>query len=187
GVAATTSIAELGRLAPEVSANYKVSLDNVAQDSSEHWRNLSANVFSAVERQYLDHVNKVRDGTLASSAALKDAAEQWSALARSSQTVLKEPVEAAVAEARKNLSAELRALDGNVERRIREFSVELKNLQMSTEDLFNKTRAIDRELANWASKAGPLTRDIVTATESIRRQSETHDSIVKRLDTAAEK
>jgi len=187
GVAAATSIAELGKLAPEVSANYKVSLDNVAQESSNHWRDLSGNVFRAVENQYLDHVNKVREGTLTSSAALKEAAEQWSALARSSQTVLREPVEAAVAEARKNLSTDLRALDGNVERRIREFSVELKNLQMSTEDLFNKTRAIDRELANWAAKAGPLTRDIVTATESIRRQSETQAGIVRQLSAAADR
>jgi methyl-accepting chemotaxis protein len=194
GVAATTSIAELGKLAPEVSANYKVSLDNVAQESSNHWRHLSENVFKAVENQYLDHVNKVRDGTLTSSAALKAAADEWWALAGASQTVLKDPVKAAVAEAKTDMREYLRSLDGNVEARINQFSekligfsVELTKLQNSTAELVNKVRSINNDLSDWAAKAAPLTRDIRTATESIRRQSETQAGIVRQLNTAAEK
>ena len=142
------------KLAPEVSANYKVSLDNVAQDSSKVWRDLSAQLFADSQRQYLAYLDEVRRGTTESSGALRSAATAWDALARSSHTVLREPVQAAVAEARKDLTEQLQSLDTNVaSSRINQFSGELTKLQASTAELVGQVGRINKELREWTTVA----------------------------------
>lgn len=187
GAASAASISSVGKLAPEIAENYKASLDKVGQDSFKLWGELSEKLFIGSERQYLDYVNKIRDSTLQTSGALKTAANEWDALARSSHTVLKEPVQAAVAEARTDLISHLRLLDTHLADRITQFSNELTELQNLTDQLVSKVGSINEDLNNWAVSAGPLTKDIRIATESIRRQSESQIGIVKRLDTVAEK
>lgn len=187
GSASAASIADIRKVAPEIAENYKASLDKVGQDSSNLWAEYSAKIFAGSQQQYLDYVDKVKRGSLESSDALKTAASEWYALARNSQTILKEPVQAAVAEARTDLVNHLRSLDANLSDRIRQFSVELTELQNSTSQLVSKVGAINQDLSNWAASAGPLTKDIKTATESIRRQSESQAGIVKQMGLAVEK
>ncbi|HKO63130.1 MAG TPA: hypothetical protein VJV03_18355, partial [Pyrinomonadaceae bacterium] len=185
--ACKTSITELGELAPTVSANYKISLDQVANQSSETWRNLSNQLFLDSQTQYLAYLDNVKRGTAESSEALKTAATEWYGLAVASKTVLREPVEAAMAEARNDLAQRLRSLDGNIATRITQFSGELTRLQSSTSGLVDNVRSINEDLRNWAAIAGPMTKDLRSATESISRQSETQVAIVKRFEAAADK
>jgi len=202
GSASAASITAVGKLAPEIAEAYKSSLDNVGQesfklwtdlsdklfvDSRQQWDELNVKLFVGSQRQYQAYVDAVQTGTTESSKALKDAATEWDTIARHSQTILKDPVQAAVAEARTDLVKHLTSLDAKLSDRIKQFSVELTELQNSTSQLVVKVGSINKDLSNWAASAAPLTRDIKAATESIRRQSEAQVGIVKRLDTAADK
>jgi methyl-accepting chemotaxis protein len=187
GLVSADSIAAVGKLAPEIAENYKVSLDKVGGDSLKQWIELSEKLFAASQRQYLAYLDAVQAGTLESSTALKNAATEWDTIARYAPQILREPVQAAVAEAQIGLESHLTRLDTNLADRIRQFSIALTDLQNSTNQLVVKVGDINKDLSNWAAAASPLTKDIRTATESIRRQSESQVGIVKRLESAAEK
>lgn len=187
GLASADSIAAVGKLAPEIAENYKVSLDKVGGDSLNLWIELSEKLFAASQRQYLAYLDAVQAGTLESSTALKNAATEWDTIARYAPQILNKPVQAAVAEARTDLESHITRLDTNLADRIRQFSTALTDLQNSINQLVEKVGFINKDLSNWAAAASPLTKDIRAATESIRRQSETHAGIVKQLGVAAEK
>ncbi len=187
GSKSAASIAEIEKVAPQIAEGYKQSLQKVGEESVALWKKLIEGLDKDLQNQYLPYLNEVQKGTSKSSDALTKAAEEWSDLARSSKVVLKEPVVAAVAEARKDLVELLRSVDTNVEDRIRQFSGELKDLQTSTGQLVDKVAAINAGLSKWVAEAAPLAKEMRGVTSSLQEQSKSQADILKRLQTTTEK
>lgn len=181
------SIAAIGKIAPEIAEDYKQSLTKVGTDSVALWEEMINKLGKNSQDVYQAFIDEVRKGTSKSSDALKSAATSWHHLAQNSEQVLKEPVQAAVAEARKDLVDSLRSLDANLADRIKQFSDELKELQESTSQLVGKVSSINTSLSDWAIAAGPLAKEIKAGLRGMKEQSESQASIVKRLDNTTEK
>jgi uncharacterized protein YoxC len=182
-----SAVIEIAKIAPEISAGYKVSLEKVGSDSITHWQEMTAKFGAGAEQRYLTYLKKVEDGTVASSNALTNAGQRWDEIARNAPEVLRQPVQAAVEEARRDLVETIRSFDKDLALRIQQFSSELTELHRTTGELVEKVRSINSSLQGWAESAAPLTREIKMASEGIRQQNEVQAELVKNLASTTEK
>lgn len=185
--ASEASLFAISEIAPKISEGYKGSLEKVGTESIAHWKAMTDKFGGGSERAYLGYLDKIQQGTTNSSDALTDAAKSWDSVARNAPRVLREPVEAAVSEARKDLVGTIRSFDATLASRITQFSTDLTELQRSTAELVMKVGSINNSLHDWAERAGPLTREIKTVSEGIRQQNEIQATLVKRLDGTTER
>jgi len=185
--ASEASLFAISEIAPKISEGYKGSLEKVGTESIAHWKAMTDKFGGGSERAYQGYIDKVKQGTMESSGALTEAARAWDSVARNAPKVLREPIEAAVAEARKDLVEKLRSFDTDLAGRITQFSAELTELQRSTGELVMKVGSINNGLRAWAEQAGPLTREIKAVSEGIRQQNEIQTALVTRLDGTTER
>ena len=182
--AALTAIAEI---APQISEGYKGSLEKVGTDSIALWKGMTDKFGEGTERAYLVYLDKVKQGTTKSSDALMDAATAWDSLARNAPRILREPVEAAVSEARKDLVGTIGSFDTNLANRITQFSTELTELQRSTGELVDKVGSINAGLRDWVKRVGPFLIEINAGSEAMKQQNRVQEKLVKRLDSTSDK
>lgn len=181
------ALTEIAKIAPDISAGYKVSLERVSSDSIAHWQEMTNKFGAGAEQRYLMYLNRVETGTVASSDALTNAGQRWDEIARNAPDILRQPVQAAVEEARRDLVETIRSFDKDLAVRIQQFSSELTELHRATGELVEKVRSINTSLQGWAESAAPLAREIKIASEGIRQQSEVQAGLVSNLASITEK
>lgn len=182
-----TALVEIAKIGPEISAGYKASLETVGSDSIAHWQEMTNKFGAGAERRYLTYLDRVEAGAVASSNALNNAGQRWDEIARNAPDVLRQPVQAAVEEARRELVETIRSFDKDLAVRIHQFSSELTQLHQSTGELVEKVRSINTSLQGWAEGAAPLARDIKIASEGIRQQNEVQAGLISNLASITEK
>jgi ABC-type transporter Mla subunit MlaD len=191
---ASESLEAIKVIAPQISGSYAKSIQEVGLQTITEWNVITSELGANSQKAYLEHLGRVEGGTLNSAKSLNDAASAWHRLASNSEHVLREPVEAAVKEARRDLVESLRALDTSAEIRLKQTSEDLENLHRSISELVSKVSLINSSLEDWAKTARPVTDNIKTATDSLRpitqelsRQTQSQQQIVTELMNAADK
>ena len=187
------SLEAIKGIAPQISGSYAESIQEVGLQTIAKWNTLTTELGTNSQKAYLEHLGRVEGGTLDSAKSLNDAALAWHRLASNSEHVLREPVEAAVKEARRDLVESLRALDTNAEIRLKQASEDLENLHKSISELVSKVSSINSSLEDWAKTARPVSDNIKTATDSLRpitqelsRQTQSQQRIVTQLTNTAD-
>lgn len=191
--ASAVSLTAVQSIAPQISGSYAKSLEQVGAQTITSWNRITAELGSNSQKGYLEHLSRVESGTLSSTTALGNAASAWERIASNSEQLLRGPVETAVKEARRDLIESLRALDTNVEQRIKQASEDLHKLHTSAGELVTKVNSINESLVSWAKTAGPVSEKIKTAsetlqpvTEELKRQSKSQEHILTQLTSTAD-
>lgn len=136
-------------LPEDISGKLDAVFNELEVKSLEHWRTTTDNLFISVQRQYIEYLTSTDAHAEGIASALASAAHDWQRVANNVETIIREPINDVIKDARDNIVSGLEKFDRSLEGRVPKVLEDLTSFADNLSIALEKMERVQSSLDDW--------------------------------------
>jgi chromosome segregation ATPase len=150
----------LADLPAGIESELKTTFGDIGTVSKNVWVTKSNEFAQDTQKEYVNYLGKIQQQAEEASAKLKEGGEEFRRVAGNWESLLKEPVDKLIKEAKESIEAELKRLDGALVERYPQVSAKIETFNKSLETMLVQVQSIQAALALWLQEADKAQKQV---------------------------